>query len=297
MDLDETSNETTAIAALARLADETLPAQMISTPDGRVFAIHRDDVQMRDITPPNKAEVYPPKIIALTTQLQTAIALTQYLHRFKDADSLMFADVTNSRITAILDYHVRPVANTPVEMQQPVDAGVRANEGAKPRHSAHRAVLQLRHSKEWQVWTGMNEKLVKHAQFIDFLEENALDVQNPSAAGVLEICRDLQVKAGTAFKTTVRDGDYVNISYQKDNDVTTAGEVRMPSELEIAIPVYFGELPVSMRVLLRRKVDDGELWLGFKILRLENHKQDEFLRIANTIEADTSVESVLGNPA
>lgn len=294
MELDDHENSAATIIDLATRSSATVSAQIVDCPNGQRFAVTRDDFQLKDITPPNAAEVLPPKIISLTTQLQTAEALAQYLHRFKDSDSIMFADVTASKITAILDYHLRPSVNVPVG--DPAE-GKAANTPAVPRHSAHRAVLQLRHSKEWETWARANETLMKHVQFVEFLEENALDIQNPSGGELIEICRDLQVKAGTNFKTSVRDGDYVNISFQKDNDVSTAGEIRLPAEMEISIPVYFGELPISMRVLLRRKVDDGELLLGFKILRMENHKQDEFLRIASEISTDTNVESVLGNPS
>ena len=284
MDLDDHPTDAAAVAELARLADGNLPAQVIKTDDGRTLKIHRNDVTITDITPTNAAEVYAPKIIALTTQLQTSLALCQYLHRFKDDDSILFADVMNSKITCILDYHVRP------------------NDGEKqsdavPRHSAHRAVLQLRHSQEWQTWVSRNEKLMSHTDFAGFLEENGMDIIVPDGAALLELCRDLQIKGGMTFKSSIRMGDTMNIEYQKDSDVSTKDNLELPAAITIKIPVYFGEEPITLGVLLRRKIDDGQLFLGFKIMRLENAKQAEFLRIAHEISADTDVESVLGNPA
>lgn len=290
MDLDDHPTDAAAVAELARLADGNLPAQVIKTDDGRTLKIHRDDVQITDITPTNAAEVYAPKIIALTTQLQTSLALCQYLHRFKDADSILFADVMNSKITGILDYHVRPTHN--LEGDKPVD-----EKGAVPRHSAHRAVLQLRHSQEWHTWVGKNEKLMSHTDFAGFLEENGMDIIVPDGAALLELCRDLQIKGGMTFKSSIRMGDTMNIEYQKDSDVSTKDNLELPAAITIKIPVYFGEEPITLGVLLRRKIDDGQLFLGFKIMRLENAKQAEFLRIAHEISADTDVESVLGNPA
>lgn len=285
-ELDPNETNVGAIAELARLAEENLPAQIITLPDGRTFGIHRQDIQLANLTPENAGDVFAPKIIKLTTQLQTSLALTQYLHRFKDADSIMFADVAGNKITAIVDYHVRPTAT---EGRLPVEA--------KPRHSAHRALLQLKHSQEWATWTSRNEKLMSHTDFAGFLEENAIDVVSPDGAALLELTRDLQVKGGVSFKSSIRMGDTVSFEYQKADDVSTKGDLELPAMISIAIPVYFGEPPITMNVLLRRKIDDGQLFLGFKIMRLENHKQAEFLRIATTIEADTEVESILGNPA
>jgi hypothetical protein len=293
--IDDESTDAAVISKLTQLADANLAAQVIKTDDGRTFAIHRNDIMVTDKTLPNAAEVLPPKVIALTTQLQTSLALCQYLHRFKDADSIMFADVTGSKITAILDYHVRPTANI-TDRPTPQQAGAEGKP-AFPRHSAHRAVLQLRHSQEWAVWTGQNEKLMSHVNFANFLEENAMDVINPDGAALLELIRDLNVKSGSTFKSQVRQGDVVKFEYQKADDVSSKEEIEMPVGFTLSIPVYFGEEPITMNVLLRRKIDDGQLFLGFKIQRLENNKQTEFLRIAEEISAHTNVESVLGNPA
>jgi hypothetical protein len=293
-DFDDHATDAAVITELARAADQTVAAQIVNMPDGRTFAVHRNDVVISDKTPENAAEVYPPKIIKLTTQLQTSLALAQYLHRFKDDDSIMFADVMASRITAILDYHVRPTANQPAPA--PDGAAINA-EPAKPRHSAHRAILQLRHAQEWAVWTGQNEKLMSHVAFANFLEENAVDVINPDGAALLELIRDLNVKSGSTFKSQVRMGDVVKFEYQKADDVSSKEEIEMPIGFTLNIPVYFGEPPITMNALLRRKIDDGQLFLGFKIQRLENHKQTEFMRIADEISAETDVETVLGNPA
>ena len=205
----------------------------------------------------------------------------------------MFADVQASKITAIMDYHVRPDLNRPDWKEED---GKPLPEGAEPRHAAHRAILQLRHSQEWHTWVGQNEKLMSHLAFANFLEENGIDVTQPSGGALLELCKDLQVKGNADFKSSVRQGDVVSIEYRKSDDVSTTDNIELPAEIMISIPVYFGEPAITMNVLLRRKVEDGKLFLGFKIKRLENHKQDEFLRIVDSIETDTQVEAVLGNP-
>lgn len=294
-DFEDHTTDAAVIAELSRLADGNLAAQVIKLTDGRTFGIRRNDVMFDQLTPPNAAEVFAPKIISLTTQLQTSMALAQYLHRFKDMDSIMFADVAGNKITAIVDYHVRPAANFSHAGLE-VPAGIKDNP-ATPRHSAHRAVLQLKHSQEWATWTSRNEKLMSHTDFANFLEENAIDVVSPDGAALLELTRDLQVKGGVTFKSSVRMGDTVSFEYQKADDVSTKGDLELPAGISISIPVYFGEEPIMMAVLLRRKIDDGQLFLGFKIMRMENVKQAEFLRIAHEISAETDVESMLGNPA
>lgn len=297
MELNASETETAAIAELADLAEKNLPAQVITAADGRVFAIHRSDVEVRDISLPNSVPVPMPQVLMAVAQLQTSLALTQYLHRFKDADSMMFGDVGTNTVTAILDYHVRPTENVVDKGELPVDAGVPANKPAMPRRTAHRAVLKLRHSQEWMVWAGTNDKMMSHLAFSNFLEENAMDVIQPSGGALLEICKDLQVKGTADFKSSTRNGDVVSIEYRKQDDVSNSASIELPAEIMIAIPVYFGEEPITMNVLLRRKVEEGKLTLGIKIKRLENHKQDEFLRIVNEVSADTDVEVVLGNPA
>lgn len=268
---DLVDSEVKAAAELAIAAVNGLPAAIMKTEDGRVFKAHRNDVSVAEITEPGQKEIYPPRQVAANVKLQTSGSLKAYLNRFKNVDSMLFADITTNSLHGVIDYH---------------GAGHDTHGFTgilTAKHAIHSAVLILPKSKEWEVWVGNNEKLMSHEGFASFLEENALDVETPNGGDLLELCRDLQVKSGTEFKSSIRMGDTVKFEYKKDNEIN---ELQLPSEFIISIPVYFGEPPISLRCLTRRKIDDGNLFLGYKIVRLENARQQEFQRIVSDVQFD-----------
>lgn len=280
---DITDSEVKAAAQLAIASQIPLSAAVMQTNDGRVFRAHRNDVTMVEVTEPNQKQIYPPRQVVASAKLQTSGSLKTYLNRFKNTDSVLFADITANILHAVIDYHGAGHDQ----------AGFTGE--LTPKSGQHSAILQLPKSKEWDVWTAHNEKLMSHEGFASFLEENALDVAYPNGGDLLELCRDLQVKSGTEFKSSIRMGDTVKFEYKRDNEIN---ELQLPSEFTISIPVYFGEPPIGLRCLTRRKIDDGNLFLGYKIVRLENARQAEFQRIVSDVQFDCSnIATVYGRVA
>jgi hypothetical protein len=285
MPIDEElpAGETQAVAQLTRLAEAVMPAGVVhDTVSNRMFSLARKDIDVREITAPGQAKVFDPRHVAQSVTLQTSGSLKTYINRFRNKDSVMFADIGRDTIISVIDYHG-------AGQDEVGPTGI-----LTPKHNLHRATLTLAKSKEWAVWTSQNEKLMSHEGFASFLEENALDVLYPHGGDLLELCRDLNVKAGTEFKSSIRMGDTVKFEFKKDSEI---GELQLPSEFTISIPVYFGEPAVTLRCLTRRKLDDGHLFLGFKIVRLENVRQADFQRIVSEVQFDTSnITTVYGTP-
>lgn len=75
--IEDEATDAAVIAKLTMLADGNLAAQVVTIPDGRTLAIHRNDIVVTDKTLPNAADILPPKIISLATQLQTSLALAR----------------------------------------------------------------------------------------------------------------------------------------------------------------------------------------------------------------------------
>lgn len=281
-------SETTDIQELVEAAGR-LPVK-IETNDGRTLVALpslNGSYSMNDLTVPNAADVPLPKVLKQTVAIQTSGSLKQYINRFKNDDSMLFADIGANVITAVIDYH-----------REPGDVGP-DGEAANPKamHGAHSAILTLPFSKEWGIWTQSNEKLMSHVDFANFLEENGIDFLHPSGSELLDICRDLQVTGTKHFESSVRLGDTVKLTYKRDENATTSTEMELPSEFTICIPVYFEEPPVTIRCLMRRRIDDGVLHLGYKMIRLDNTRQAEFQRIAGVVQFDTNITMVNGKRA
>src|ERR1700693_3678634 len=134
--------EAKEVADLARKANQT--PQIISTPSGREYLIVPNDNTSTEVTPAHKPAVLMPKSIKQSVTLQNAIALIDYLNRFKSDESLLLADVAQSRIMAAIDYH---------------GAGL-------PALVDHKATLDLPFSEEWKIWSSINGALKPQQRFV-----------------------------------------------------------------------------------------------------------------------------------
>jgi len=263
---------------------------VLEAPEGRTFVALPQGggaYKLEQITSPNKADVLMPKVVIQAVQLQTTPSLIDYVNRFKNADTMLFADIANNTIVGIIDYHGEPKIN-PDDTYSP----------AIGRLNNHRATLKLPFSQEWVTWSGMSGQLMSHVDFASFLEENSIDVVTPNGATLLEMCRDLQVKSGVNFNSSVREGDYSSIEYQKGDDVSTKDNIKLPVSIALEIPVYFGEKKVKINAFMRRKIVHGALTLGYVLSRAENVRQDEFHEIVEGITVNVDhLTTVYGKPA
>jgi uncharacterized protein YfdQ (DUF2303 family) len=264
-------NEAETVADLALKAASV--AQAITTPSGREILILPPGHSQQDVTPPNKIDVLPPKITAQNVTLQNADALKAYLNRFKTPTSMMFADVTISRILGAIDYHATD----------------------KAALVSHKATLDLPPSEEWKTWTGINGQLKPQLEFARFIEENAPDIKAPDAATLLEAVRDLQARRNVNFIQAVRtSSDNESFEFTDNTEARTKGDLELPTKMVLSIPVYFGDPDVEVPAFLRWKLEEGKLLLGIKLHRAEHVRQAAFNLIVTDAAEKTELLAVFG---
>lgn len=261
--------------AIAKLIAHATAAQRVPIPietmTGRTFIAlpgANDTYTLTETTLPNGFNVLMPAVVTAAIKLQTTQSLVEYTNRFKNQNSMLFADIDRDTIVSIIDYHTESGAD---EKQ------------IQPKLASHRATLTLPKAQEWKIWNEMSGKLVSHKDFASFLEENSIDIVEPVGGELLELCRDLQVINNVNFSSAVRDGDYTSVAFAKENDATSKGNIKLPQSILLGIPVYFGEESVHITAFLRKKIDDSGLHLGIKLSRAENVRQAEFHRIVEKV--------------
>lgn len=263
--------ETDAVASLAVKAAGT--AFALKTAGGREYIATSNGFSLTEVTPPNSLEELMPKNIGQHVTLQNAEALVEYLNRFKGDNSVMFADIADSRIVAALDYHGKD----------------------KAALVKHKATLALPPSEEWKAWTGISGKMMEQLEFARFIEENAPDIRAPDAATLLESVRDLQARRSVNFIKAVRtSSDNENFEFTDNTEARTKGDLELPTKFVLGIPVFFGDPDTEVQAFLRWKLDEGKLTLGIKLHRAEHVRQAAFkLIVADAIER-TNLTAVYG---
>lgn len=265
------TNTVETVADLALKAVGT--AQIITTPSGREILVMPDDFRHDDVTPDNKLDVAMPKVISQAVTLQNADALKGYLNRFKGGTSMMFADVSVSRIVAAIDYHAPD----------------------KAALVSHKATLDLPYSEEWKTWSGINGQLKPQLEFARFIEENAPDIKAPDAGTLLDAVRDLQARRNVNFVQAVRtDSDNESFEFTDNTEARTKADLELPTKFTLSIPVYFGDPDVEVPAFLRWKLEEGKLLLGIKLHRAEHIRQAAFNLIVTDAMEKTALLAVFG---
>ncbi len=228
---------------------------------------------MVGVTP--KGEILPkPAFIDQLVNLDQTASLIDYVNRFKTEDTVIFADLDEMHITAVIDYHAA------------VSAG--------PGLVEHQAVLQLSHSSEWDTWSAISGRMYDQKSFARMLDVNSDDISQPTAADLLEKVMDVEMATTVSV---ARKLESTGSSRGKhDASRVTTGTVLPPFFL-LSIPVFTGESKIEVRAMTLDNQDGntGKISLGLELVRTRILIETELARIGRAIAAATSVPVMLGS--
>lgn len=251
---------------LTALAAANLSKPLVEHPDGRRQIILPDGFALHDATDPNRLLDHIQQVVTVDDRS----SLVDYANRFSDANSLIIADYDAGKITAYLDWHQDN------------------KNGLAARQNRHSVTLKLRNSEEWSRWNKMEGEMHAQSDFAMFIEENVTDIIDPDHSQMLEICRDLEATQGSAFKSSTRleSGDR-KFTYETETHIR--GDISVPTEIKLLIPLYNGEEPVEVRAKFRFKATPQGLVLGFRWHRVEYQRMATFFEMARLAADETGL--------
>lgn len=243
--------------------------------DGRTIAFRPSgpgQAELKDISLPHQVEAPKPKFITAAPQLQTVDALIDYVNLFKTPDTVIFADAGNEYIRAVIDYH--KAAST--------EAGI----------VKHTATLDLGLSEEFQTWLNIDTAWMPQQKFARFIEQNAEDIAAPKGADLLEMVLDLEKSKTVSVARKLRSAGSDDGSAGFSSDAS--GTV-LPAAFKLAMPLFFGETnKVEITAYTKDQLEDGKIFIGFDLNRVQLIRQREFTAISKRIAEATGVPFVLG---
>ena len=203
-----------------------------------------------------------PRRIEANVSLTTARAFIKYVTDFSTDYTALFANLSDRKFTAKLDYH------------DPLNG---------PAWCKHTATYNCPIDSRWETWTKADGTALSQTQFAQFIEDNLVDIVEPSGTDMLSIAKQLQAKKNIDFKSgqNLANGD-VQFTY---NETTsgTAGTMDIPEEFKIGIPVFEGGDPYEVVARLRYRIHDGNLKMWYDLLRPERMVEDAFKEIQESI--------------
>lgn len=218
-----------------------------------------------------------PKVTRRKPTFHEIDSFIDYVQTFKiDHQSRIFLDKANLKAEAVIDY----------------DAVGEADRGA------HRAFLQLSLSPEWKIWTAAAAQTKREGltqeEFAEFLEENAKDVEDPSAASLIELVTNLQIHRQVSFKRAInlKDGQQ---QFSYINEDRGGGTMTFPHHLMIAIPVFAGGAAYKTKIFMRYRLGDaGRLRFALIIHRADEIMRDAILQDLKVMGERTGLPAHLG---
>jgi uncharacterized protein YfdQ (DUF2303 family) len=209
-----------------------------------------------------------PARVQQTVTLHQPASFSAYVNAFKDADTLITADLQAKSLTAILDYH---------------KAGA-----DEPRWGSHKAVYECRHTVEWNTWMAINKKPFDQADLAQFIEDNLPDIATPAGAVILEMTKTLEVKKNVEFSSAVRlDNGQVQAIYVEDVKGTSEkGSLQLVDRFTLALAPFEGSPKYALEARLRYRLADGQLMLWLDLVRPHKVIEDAFTQIVKGIETD-----------
>ena len=188
----------------------------------------------------------------------TAAAFCAYVQRFGDENSVIFANLAASSLTAILDYHLPP---------------------AQPDWCRHRITYACPHSKEWETCTKKSGVQMNQAQFAEFIEDGLIDIVEPAGAEMLEVAKTLDARSNVRFKSGIRlDNGETQLIYEEfiDGAAGAKGHLKIPQTIKLALRVFLGEDAYGVEARFRYRIKEGALTMWYELVRPHRIVEDSF---------------------
>lgn len=190
-----------------------------------------------------------------------------YMEKHAGPESEMWADPKACRIVGVINAH--------------------AGATLLPGHGDHRVTLGLVTSHQWQVWTAQDGKWLERQAFAEFIEDNAIDVVTPDSATMVEVAEGFHASTSAEFKDAQRlTSGEVKFRYEETINAAAGhnGELEVPTEFTLAIPIFEGTDPIEVRAKFRYRLRTGNVTLGFKLERPYDLIRGAFQDAANVID-------------
>ena len=229
--------------------------------------------------------LFPPARIKRQVALLEATSFIEYVNRFKTADTLIFANVseTGAKFTAMLDYHG-------------------AAPELKPAYCSHIAEFTAIETPEWKIWKAANRIPMDQVKFATFLEDNAALFVEPTGADLLELVRSLHGHRNARFNTALRlDNGAYSVSFDeeivvKGTSSTKSGEFELPPTIKAGMAVFQGADAYEVPARLKSRCEDRKLSLFFETIAMHTIVRESILLLVKQISDGTKIIPMLGNP-
>lgn len=210
-----------------------------------------------------------------------------YLTAHREPGTMIFAVLseTGGRFVAQIDYH-----------HPNVDGKLASQPLGEPRFASHTCTLEMRHTPEWQRWAAKDDEDMAQTDFALFLEDNRLDILDPSAGQVIDIAKSLEAESGSRFKSAIRlDNGDRKFSFETETTAKAGvtGELTIPDKFKLRMPVFLNGPTYDVDAFFRYRIG-SPLKMRYALIRPHKVVELALIEARNAIEAALSLPVLAG---
>lgn len=156
----------------------------------------------------------------------------------------------------------------------------------------HTATLQLAISREWSEWASIDGKLLKQAEFAQFLEDHISTIGHPAGGILLDVAQTLQATTSTQFKQqAILANGQRQFRWEETVEARAgqSGELQIPNELVLVLRPFQGSDPVQITARFRFQIREGVLTLGVKLAEPDLALEAAFAQVISDVQAQVPV--------
>lgn len=233
-------------------------------------------------------ELVPRHHVKRCVTLKTAESFCDYVNRFRDGTTLVFADVNESaaKFVAVLDYHAQ--------------AGVPGCGPALANFCHHTAVYEPEATQEWITWKAANRKPMPQTEFATWLEENAHIFRAPSGAELLELVETIYATSEARYTGAVRlRSGGGKMCYEEDVTLqgragTQQGSLELPPKVDAGFAPFIGAEPMLISARLKYRLESRKLVLWFETIGMHLIVRQSVERIVGQVAEATGIKPMMG---
>lgn len=241
--------------------------------DGIPFIVTPKDTTMQSL----EALLPAPTAIRSTVILDDVLSFARYVNEFKNENTKIFAQQSDLTATfrAVIDYSGKD----------------------NPSWCNHKATYACPQSKEWKAWNFHNGTKLSQKDFAEFLEDNLIDIVNPSGAEVLEVAKSLVSKNTVNFKSGIRlDNGNEQLVYEETSEAKAGakGELEIPTGFTLGIAPFKGGPSYRIEARLKYRIDSGRLLFFYELIKPHCVIADACAEIIAKINLETGIAPLAG---
>ncbi|WP_031467122.1 DUF2303 family protein [Sciscionella sediminilitoris] len=196
-------------------------------------------------------------------------SLIAYVNRLANANTTLWAHEATACVAAVFNDH----ANSEL-------AGWRD----------HGVELRLLEDPDWRRWLEADGHLGAQEWFAELIEDLSHTIVSPDSAAMYTIARTFRAHTRADFnRSTHLDSGDIALSFTEETTAKAGsrGEIEVPERFELRLAPFIGADPVNVTARLRYRIKDGELKIGYKLLRPDVARREAFDELVEQIDEGT----------